>query len=112
MLVLAFNQYIVIKKDNESINFAIEVANSVLFQIAADNNCNKVVRYGHKKRTVKFFEGRKLILLVQIIRCTVIYEDQTEEHHYHELLPDILLTFLQYTAASFAILKKYKAESI
>ena len=52
------------------------------------------------------------MLLVQIIRCTVIYEDQTEEHHYHELLPDILLTFLQYTAASFAILKKYKAESI
>ena len=91
--------------DNESINFAIDVANSVLFQIAADNNCNKVVRYGHKKRTVKFYEGRKLILLVQIIRCTVIHEDQTEEHHYHELLPDILLPFLQYTAASFAILK-------
>ena len=87
--------------DNESINFAIDVANSVLFQIAADNNCNKVVRYGHKKRTVKFYEGRKLILLVQIIRCTVIHEDQTEEHHYHELLPDILLPFLQYTAASF-----------
>jgi hypothetical protein len=58
-----------------------------------------------KKRTVKFYEGRKLILLVQIIRCTVIHEDQTEEHHYHELLPDILLPFLQYTAASFAILK-------
>ena len=65
--------------DNESINFAIDVANSVLFQIAADNNCNKVVRYGHKKRTVKFYEGRKLILLVQIIRCTVIHEAQTEE---------------------------------
>lgn len=46
-----------------------------------------------------------MILLVQIIRCTVIHEDQTEEHHYHELLPDILLPFLQYTAASFAILK-------
>ena len=103
--MLAFNQYIVSKMDNESINFAIDVANSVLFQIAADNNCNKVVRYGHKKRTVKFYEGRKLILLVQIIRCTVIHEDQTEEHHYHELLPDILLPFLQYTAASFAILK-------
>lgn len=103
--MLAFNQYIVTKMDNESINFAIDVANSVLFQIAADNNCNKVVRYGHKKRTVKFYEGRKLILLVQIIRCTVIHEDQTEEHHYHELLPDILLPFLQYTAASFAILK-------
>ena len=100
MFMLAFNQYIVTKMDNESINFAIDVANSVLFQIAADNNCNKVVRYGHKKRTVKFYEGRKLILLVQIIRCTVIHEDQTEEHHYHELLPDI-----QYTAASFAILK-------
>ena len=77
--MLAFNQYIVTKMDNESINFAIDVANSVLFQIAADNNCNKVVRYGHKKRTVKFYEGRKLILLVQIIRCTVIHEDQTEE---------------------------------
>ena len=76
--MLAFNQYIVTQKDNESINFAIDVANSVLFQIAADNNCNKVVRYGHKKRTVKFYEGRKLILLVQIIRCTVIHEDQTE----------------------------------
>ncbi len=69
--------------DNESINFVIDVANSVLFQIAADNNCNKVVRYGHKKRTVKFYEGRKLILLVQIIRCTVIHEDQTEEHYFY-----------------------------
>lgn len=87
--MLAFNQYIVTKMDNESINFAIDVANSVLFQIAADNNCNKVVRYGHKKRTVKFYEGRKLILLVQIIRCTVIHEDQTEEHHYHDLLHQI-----------------------
>ena len=53
MLMLAFNQYIVIKKDNESINFVIEVANFVLFQIAADNNCNKVVRYGHKKTNCK-----------------------------------------------------------
>ena len=74
--MLAFNQYIVTK-------IAIDVANSVLFQIAADNNCNKVVRYGHKKRTVKFYEGRKLILLVQIIRCTVIHEDQTEEHYFY-----------------------------
>ena len=41
--MLAFNQYIVTKMDNESINFAIDVANSLLFQIAADNNCNKVV---------------------------------------------------------------------
>ena len=100
---LAFNQYILTEMDNESINFAIDAANSVLFQIATDNNCNKVVRYGHKN--VKFYEGRKLILLVQIIRCTVIQEDHTEEQHYHELLPDILLPFLQYTAASFAILK-------
>ena len=50
MFMVAFNQYIVIKKDNESINFVIEVANSVLFQIAADNNCNKVVRYGPQKK--------------------------------------------------------------
>ena len=62
---LAFNQYILTEMDNESINFAIDAANSVLFQIATDNNCNKVVRYGHKN--VKFYEGRKLILLVQII---------------------------------------------
>ena len=33
MFMVAFNQYIVTKKDNESINFAIDVANSVLFQI-------------------------------------------------------------------------------
>ena len=59
----------------------------------------------HKIGKVLFYEGRKLILLVQIIRCTVIQEDHTEEQHYHKLLPDIPLPFLQYTAASFAILK-------
>ena len=47
---LAFNQYIVTEMDNESVNFAIDAANSVLFQIVTDNNCYKVVRYGHKKR--------------------------------------------------------------
>ena len=35
-LQTSFNQYIVTKMDNESINFAIDVANSVLFQIVAD----------------------------------------------------------------------------
>ena len=33
MFMLAFNQYIVTKMDNESINFAIDVANSVLFKL-------------------------------------------------------------------------------
>ena len=41
MFVLAFNQYIVTKMDNESINFAIDVANSVLFQIAAAGTATK-----------------------------------------------------------------------
>ena len=50
-----------------------------LRRLAECNISNFSVRYGHKKRTVKFYEGRKLILLVQIIRCTVIHEDQTEE---------------------------------
>ncbi len=50
-----------------------------LRRLAECNISNFSVRYGHKKRTVKFYEGRKLILLVQIIRCTVIHEDQTEQ---------------------------------
>ena len=46
-----------------------------------------------QKRTVKFYEGRKLILLVQIIRCTVIHEDQTEVVKSNIFIYDIRFTW-------------------
>lgn len=89
-----------------NVNFEIKVKNSVINQLSSKPGCHKVVKYGHKIRIVKDLRSSvKFILLIQIVRCTTVLEDHTEIHHYHELLPNILLPFLQYTVASFAILK-------
>ena len=57
MFMLAFNQYIVTKMDNESINFAIDVANSVLFRLQLTITVIRLSGMATKKEQLNFMKA-------------------------------------------------------